>query len=387
MLPLLAFLVIVGGLLLYGVMDADEPQTAPTTNDGQPWRIGYLEGGPYVEYPRSLHALVAGLVELGWMEPIDLPERTEDSRAVWQYLSEHAQSEYLEFVADAWYSADWDKQRRAEIRDELLQRLNDSGDIDFMIAMGTSAGQDLRDGHSTPTMVVSTTDPVAAGIIDSPEDSGRDYLHAKCDPYRYIRQAHAFHNLVQFDRLGVIAGKSPTGLIYANVPDLQHVAARCGFEVVVVHVPDSDIAAEEASVLARQAIGDLAPHVDAFWITDHLGTQPRFLPDVIQPLLEHRVATWATQGPRQVRRGALMGITERNIEEVGLFHAQVMARILNGESPRDIEQVHEDPKTLVINHETARRIGYAVPPSMGRAVDRVYETIEGEDPRLVQEDR
>ncbi|NBB96306.1 MAG: ABC transporter substrate-binding protein [Planctomycetes bacterium] len=363
-------------LFLIHSFGMDQPKLTPTTNAGQRWRIGYLEGGPYVDYPRHLRAMVDGLVELGWLEPVELPESEERTRGIWQHLAQHARSEYLDFVDDAHWSAEWDDDRRAEIRSEVLRRLNEQGDIDFMIAMGTSAGQDLRDGHDTPTMVVSASDPIQAGIVDRAEDSGIDHLHAKCDPDRYMRQAHAFHNIVQFRRLGVITEDTPTGRVYANIPDLEAAGRECGFELVIAFAKDSDVTAEEANRLAKDAIAQLAPKVDAFWLTDHLGTQPRFLPDVIEPLLAHNLPIWSTQGPRQVRRGALFGMTERNVREVGFFHARVMARILNGESPRSIRQVFEDPKTLVVNREVAQRIGFDLPPGLLLVADEVYDTIE-----------
>ena len=54
-----------------------------------------------------------------------------------------AKSDYVEFVADAHYSAFWENDKRSEVEDKIVFRLNNDKDIDLMIAMGTWAGKGL----------------------------------------------------------------------------------------------------------------------------------------------------------------------------------------------------------------------------------------------------
>jgi len=37
----------------------------PTTNNGEKWRIGYYEGGAYINYQKQLTETVKGLMQLG----------------------------------------------------------------------------------------------------------------------------------------------------------------------------------------------------------------------------------------------------------------------------------------------------------------------------------
>ena len=37
----------------------------PTTNNGEKWRIGYYEGGAYINYQQQLTETVRGLMQLG----------------------------------------------------------------------------------------------------------------------------------------------------------------------------------------------------------------------------------------------------------------------------------------------------------------------------------
>ena len=138
-MKIIAAVVIIGLGMQASTGLANASSTAPITNHGMKWRIGYYEGGPYINYPVNLRTIVAGLVELGWMAPVTIP-RVEDetlSEPVWDYIAQHAKSNYIEFVPDGYWCAEWDSKKRVEIKEAIIHRLNENKDIDFMIAMGT----------------------------------------------------------------------------------------------------------------------------------------------------------------------------------------------------------------------------------------------------------
>ena len=349
----------------------------PTTNDGKPWRIGYYEGGFYQDYPVYLLAVVEGLIELGWIEPMDLPDplALSSDRALWEILCRRTRSEHIQFVPWAFWSADWKGDQRTRNRQDALETLREDK-LDLMIAMGTQAGLDLRDGHNTPTMVVSATDPVRAGIIDSPEDSGRDHVHAVCDPKRHYRQIRAFHNIVQFRRLGVIKDDSSEGRVYAHLDDLEKAAGEMGFALVVVPVREQGLSDAECRQEIAAALESVALDIDAFWVSDARGLDARYMPGILQPLMDHRVPTWTPNGAEQVERGVMLGMPEKDLRQLGLFHARVMAAIFHGAKPRDLPQVYESDRRILINRETARRIGFDLPSGLVAVGDHVYDRIE-----------
>jgi ABC-type uncharacterized transport system substrate-binding protein len=349
----------------------------PVDNDGKPWRIGYYEGGHYRDYPRHLVAFIHALAEMGWIEPVELadPAATENDRTIWNQLVHQVRSPYIRFEAEAFWSAGWDETRRTRCRREALTALN-RGAVDFMIAMGTQAGLDLRDGHRVPTTVVSSTDPIQAGIVDSVADSGRDHLHAQCDPTRHYRQIRVFHNITRFNSLGVLRDDSPESEVYAHLPDLRKAAKKMGFTLVSVQVPDTGLSDEQCRIHAAAAIKQLAPNIDAFWISDIRGLHSRHMPDILTPLLENRVYTWSPSGPNQVRRGVLMGMPEVNYAEHGRFHARVMAAVFHGARPRDLPQELIATRTLQINRVVAQRIGFALPGGLLSVAGMVHDHIE-----------
>ena len=74
----------------------------------------------------------------------DIPKQTgEQTEDLWKWLSTQAQSDFIEFVADAHYSANWDDQLRKKTVEHIITRINGEKDIDLLIAMGTWAGKDF----------------------------------------------------------------------------------------------------------------------------------------------------------------------------------------------------------------------------------------------------
>jgi len=356
---------------------------APRTNAEVRWRIAYYEGGPWVDYQGELIALVDGLAELGWLEPVAWPSfpAADDVVYLWAWMAENIQSDYLEFVEDAFWSSGWNTLMREENRADALRRLSTGADIDLVLALGTWAGLDLANNeHSVPTLVMSTNNPIQAGIIVSASDSGYDHVHARTDPDRFIRQITVFHNLLGFERLGIIFDDTPEGRTYAVLDDAALVADRMGFELVTCVAPDTDVSEEEALNSAMACIAKLAPEVDAFLITSHLALTAEHLPSVLVSLFEHDVPTWALEGPDLVRRGALMSIQRASYESIGKWQAENVNMILNGTRPRDLDQVFEEPKSIVLNLEVARRIGFEIPPGLVVVADVVYDEIEGDLP-------
>ena len=353
----------------------DSAGMAPTLNDGRKWRVGYYQGGGYGNHRASLLAIVAALTEMGWVQ-VDTPPDgdPEDALGVWNWLSDPSRSDHLEFPEDAFYDARWDEARRAEIRESLLRRLRETRDLDMVIAMGTWAGRDLAvDDHSVPTVVVSTSDAVRAGIVASNADSGRDHVHAHVDrrqsqpnpkphahvdPNRFARHVRAFHDIVGFRRLGIVYQDSDEGRSYSGIALVEKVAAERNFRVTRCRLRGEfgDEARVEPTVVG--CFEHLAPAVDAIYVVSQTGVNDRTLPQLVDVAISAGVATFAQSGTPQVRKGMMLGLSRVDHGPIGRFHGEVIARILNGALPRSLEQVFEEQVTVSINLDTAARIGF-----------------------------
>jgi ABC-type uncharacterized transport system substrate-binding protein len=348
----------------------------PVTNRNKPWRIGYYEGGPYENYVGHLRAVVAGLQEIGWLNDFTVPDiwAPEDAKSLWDFLCAEGSGKYIEFVQDAFWSADWDNENRKKTRSSALIRLREKGDIDLILALGTWAGQDLAcNEHTVPTIVLSTSDPIGAGIIKSAEKSGYRHVHARVDEDKYKRQIRLFYDIFSFASLGVVYENSPEGRLYSNIPDLREMAAELGFEIVERHVPDIGLSDEECVQMVKAAYSELAEVVDVQWIGAHRGESPQYLPQILQPLLDRGIPTWAAEGAVWVKNGALMSISRMNLSDVGVWTAGIIAQVLRGTAPGDLSQFFRHPDAIAINMTTARKIGYDPPPGILEIADEIYK--------------
>jgi ABC-type uncharacterized transport system substrate-binding protein len=358
--------------------DKETVATTPTLHNGKKWRIGYLEGGQYPDYEVILKATVRGLISLGWIEPLQLPaENNPQPGGFWHWLSTNAKSNYLEFADNAYYtSGNFDAAKRSATKAALIERLNQRNDIDLMIAMGTWAGQDLaNDKHHVPTIVASTSDPVASKIVKSADDSGFDHLHAKVEPDRYARQLESFQDLIGFRRLGIVYEDSAEGRTFGAVDEVERVAKKRGFEIVRCLAPFSGVPQEVAEKRVAACYAEIAPKVDAIYITVHRGVTLRNLPNILAPINRLKIPTFSMLGSEEVRHGVLMSISQAGYTYVGRFHAETIAKIFNGAKPRNLEQRWIAPSKIALNLKTAEIIGYDPPVDILIASDELFDDI------------
>lgn len=374
-LALVCFLVLMSFSWAFSASKVDF-STTPTTNKGEKWRIGYLEGGPYSNYPYTLRALITCFKEAGWLDSPPIPEYEDpkESSQLWKWMSSQVKSQYIQFVEDAYWSANWDPKAQQKNKEAFLTRIKNKKNIDIMIAMGTRAGQDLANNeHAIPTVVMTSSDPVGSKIIKSVEDSGFDHVHARVDPFRYSRQLNLFNDIIKFKRLGIFYEDSSEGRSYAAVPDVERIAKERGFEIVrcltTAFAPKKRIA--EASVVA--CTKELAEKVDAIYITVQQGVNSRSVPQLVEITNKYKIPTFSQSGPEEVKQGVLLSISYAGFKYVGQFYVETLAKIMNGAKPRELTQLFEDPPKIAINLKTARTIEWDPPFDILSAADEIIE--------------
>jgi ABC-type uncharacterized transport system substrate-binding protein len=353
------------------------PTTPTLRPDGKRWRIGYVESGIYGDYPLTLAEIAKGLQHLGWLKFKSPMPKGASGHDLWAWLAQNTESKYLEFVADAWWQpGNFDASKREPMREAIEQRIKDRHDLDLIIAMGTWAGQDMRKlGPPIPTIVASTSDPVASGISDSVKDSGRDNLQARIEPERYQRQVRLFHEIVPFKKLGIVYENSEAGRTYGAVAAVEQVSHELGFAVQSCYAQSSNITTEQAISNAVQCYKKLTEErVDAVYVTTHRGVTADSIKDIARILEQAKVPSFSMNGSKEVQSGILLSLARADLSYVGLFHAESIARVFNGAKPRQLSQVWIDPPKIALNLATARAIGFDPPVDILLAADEVYET-------------
>jgi ABC-type uncharacterized transport system substrate-binding protein len=351
--------------------------TSPTKNNGKKWRIAYYEGGPYIDYQKYLTETVKGLMKLGWIDSAVLPKQTgEETKLLWDWLVSDANSQYLEFMSDAHYSANWDEKERKETVKKIMNRLNTKKDIDLLIAMGTWAGKDFaNDDHSTPTLVLSASDPLSAGIIKSIDDSGFDHLNAAIDPFVYERQIRVFHEMINFKKLGIAYEDTEDGRSYAQIDVAEKVAKDRGFEIVKCYtVSDIGDMKKEAESVSN-CFKEFSKTADAIYVTQQGGVRLETIPGLVKIAQDYRIPTFSQAGSEEVKYGFLASISQAGFKYFGEFHAKTMAQVFNGAKPNQLTQCFEQPPKIALNLKTAEIIGFDPPVVLLGASDEIFTEI------------
>jgi ABC-type uncharacterized transport system substrate-binding protein len=345
------------------------------------WRVIYVEGGPYRDYHQIFLGLLQGLYELNLLSELPPPEEEgiEDSSLLWQWLAEKSPGLGLEFPADGFYSAAWDPGRLAEYKEEILSRAR-AGEVDLILAFGTAAGlATINDEHRVPTLSISVTDPVGAGLSLSAEDSGRDHVHAQVVFGAIEYQLAMFHNIFGFQTLGLPYDSTSDGRRSMGIPTVEKIAAERGITIVpcLAELEIEDF--EESARNLKDCLDFLAPRSEAIYLPINNGLQPEHMASLLEPIIAHQRPSFSQTGPEDTRLGVLLSMGETDFINSGRFEAEALKKILNGATPRSLNQLYLPPLTMALNLKMARLIGWNPPFEVLAAMDELYNKVAGRE--------
>lgn len=340
---------------------------------GEKYRIGYYEGGPFSDYTHTMRTLVKSLMDLGWIKRQPLPDYyNEREKPYWDWLVK-CDSSYLSFAVENSYSAAWDDQKRLKIRKDILKKLQ-SNSLDLIIAMGTWAGLDLANSeHSVPVLVLSTSDPLGAGIIKSEKNSGYDHVTARVDPDRYLRQIRMFHRIVGFKTLGLAYEDTREGRTYAALSEVQKIAGERGFEVALCEVTDTTADKQQSNQSCLDCYRKLVREADAVYLTALTCVDRQI--DILSKLFrKSRTPSFSMTGTKFVEKGIMLSISsDSGYVELGKYNARKFGAILNGTKPVKLNQKFADPLDIAVNIKTVKEIGFSMPKSILKVATEIYE--------------
>lgn len=340
------------------------------------WRIIYVEGGPFSNYQQTLAETARGLEKLGLIDngQVAVPEGTESTVQMWQWLADHAGGR-LKFLRDGHYSAEWDATARGHMREAIVDRIRNRKDVDMIIAMGTWSGLDMSsEDLGVPVFSMSVTDAITAGIVSSAEDSGKDNVHAQLEPGRFRRQISMFHEIFHFKKLGVPFEDTPEGRNTAAMDEITQTAADLGIELVLRSAPLDLPDANQAFRNLKDCVEDLCKEADAIYLT-YTSTPMEKIPELMAPIIAAGLPSFAQAGPQLVEYGVLMSLAQASFADIGQFEAEAIAAVVNGKKPREVNQIFEPELGLAINLKTAMSIGWNPPLEILAAVDEIYQQI------------
>jgi len=339
-----SFFTAAGGIVLTALMMAFlllQPVGA------EPYRAGYMEGGSYWLFSESMEAVKQSLKAKGYGEKIVFPE-------------------------DARFSPGWDREDLLENRAVALMERED---LDLIVSAGTDATRALLAANNgkAPIIGMAISDPVDAGFVDSLEDSGVDNFTVRLDPDRYRRMIEMFHQVVEFERLGLIYPDTASGRQYTNLREAEAVARARGFELLTY-----DRITTESAEDCLEGLRHLVEQgMDAFFIPSLLGFdwENSDVEMLFNYLNDKGVPTFARNGSRDVQAGALMGFSTVDFSRRGDFISNSIIHILAGEKPRNLNMVDRGTPKISFNLQAANTIGFNPPFDLLAATDELYQEI------------
>ena len=291
--------------------------------------IGLIYFAPEVGADMCMKGLFDGLKEQGFEEKVNLEVR----RA-------HAQAEIANIP--------------------LLVQNYAGSDVDIIVTMTTPVLTGaLMTARSKPVVFTYVYDPIAAGAGKSPTDHLPNVTGVGSFP--------PIQDTVEtIQRL--VPGVRSVGTLYnnseANSVKVMSVA-RGIFEQRGIRLQEIAITGTSEILLAAQALTQRG--VQALWITGDNTAIQGF--DAIVRTARDAKLPLIINDPEFVERGALVAVGI-GWYETGRAASKVLARVLRGESPRNIPFENVAVKKLVLNQEVAKVLGITFPPEMVQAASQ-----------------
>lgn len=330
-----------------------------TTQVDRKYRIGYLEGGPFWVFDETLKAIKKSLDKMGWGDKIEFPK-------------------------DAFFSPGWEPEKKEEL-DKRAKELMARDDLDLIITAGSDATEAILKANNgrIPIIAESVSDAVKSKFVVSEKDSGVDNFTVRIVPGRYLRMFKLFHDVVKFKKLGLIFPDTENGRKFTNLEDALQAAKERGFEVVEY----KKLSRAESTEECLQGIEWLLQQgIDAFFIPSLVCTDwtTSDVEKLINLLMEHKIPTFAREGTKYVKAGALMGFSSIDFTDRGVFLADKMVKILQGAKPRSLPMVDERMPKLSFNLSVAEKIGFNAPFDLLATSDEIFKEITLPEDRLVK---
>ena len=268
-------------------------------------------------------------------------------------------------------------------RDYEVKILNAQGDmatVSALIDAAVTGGADMLITFSTPTLQAALRraqnvpviyNYVASGLKagagksntdHAPNVTGVSLLPANDEALALLR-AH----FPSIHRIGTLYCPAETNMVNSKIA-LDEAAKRAGFEVV--YVP-----AETATDVPDAAAALMARDVDAVLQIPGNLTASAF-GSISEAARRAHVPVFAFQKSQAI--GGAMVVVARDYKDSGRHAAQLAARVMRGENPKNIPLEDFAKTSLIVNLDAARALGISLPPSLVRSAKDVIGDSHGD---------
>ena len=320
------------------------------------FKIGYLEGGEYWLFSRTMESVKEALQKQGWKDKI-------------------------EFVDNAFFSPGWEEEE--SVWEKKAEELMKRDDLDLIISMGTAATKALlkKNNNKTPVLGMAVSSALKSGFIKNNEDSGIDNFTVRIIPGKYKRMFEIFHQVIGFKKLGLIYSDTENGKNYTNLETAKEVAKERGFEITEYKLEHENC---ESCLKGLETLVD--QKIDAFFIPSLLcfDWKKNDVNKLFQFLQQKDIPSFARNGSKDVKAGALMGFSTVDFTKRGDFLADKIIKIFEGTKPRNLKMQDNATPKISLNIYVASKIGFDPPFDILAATDEIYQEINLPEDRAVK---
>ncbi|GIV10500.1 MAG: hypothetical protein KatS3mg019_2591 [Fimbriimonadales bacterium] len=239
-----------------------------------------------------------------------------------------------------------------------------------IVAVGTDAALLLKKHYAAlpadqqaPVVFTMVVDPVGQGLIASAERSGGRFVGVAL-AVRPQRQLRALLDAMpQVQRIGVVY--NPADAVSQQLlAQAREDAARLNLTLVEAHA--------ETAARLPEALAHLQDKVQALWlIPDPVCAAPEPFQKILDWAQRNHIAVLAF-AETFVRRGALMAIGA-DLAEQGALAAELVAQLLQGQSPEELPLLTPRRLLTYYNLKTAQSLNLTLPPMLLNLATKVYE--------------
>jgi putative ABC transport system substrate-binding protein len=233
---------------------------------------------------------------------------------------------------------------------------------EVIVAISTPSAQAAAGAtREIPIVFAAVTDPLAAGLVASAEEPGGNITGVSdmapvADHLALVREITP-----EVRRLGILYNPREANS-RSSAAQLITKAEQAGIQIV------EGLARTPAEV--ADAVQSLVGRADAIFVpTDNTVTAE--LETVAATAIEKGLALYAAD-TNSVGRGALAA-TGFDYEQIGIWTAAIVDRVLKGEDPGRIPVVFATGADLYLNQATAAAVGVEFPPSVLTRATKIVE--------------
>lgn len=336
-------------------------------DDGSPYTIAFMDEGPPIE---SSYLWFKGICEemqrLGYIsKDVDLTKAPADLEKYYQYILDSDYGNKVKFC-DTLYLITEDNEE--ELKTTLKKRV-DKKEIDLFVVTGTYPGTFLKEmNYGIPFFVSFAADPVASGIIKSPENTGNKDIWALVEPIVYKRQLDVYEDKFGFSKFGMLTGigcDAKSGII-----DIKEEAKKNNLRYSVEYIPEEGATKEEVTDAVKRLIDKKCEVVIVLYgALDSNNVLPSEIVDAIKG---KNVPLIISDGEEHVKNGGMMLVAMCDYEAYGTHTMDMVNNVLHGEKAGDQDTVYISTPKVIFNMKTAKKLGFKTKFEFLQQVDVMY---------------